>query len=269
MIDLHVHSNCSGDCSAPMLEVCQAAVQRGIKIIGFTDHVDYEPTDVCYGRFDYELYKSRITEAREAFEGVLDIRCGVEIDFVSKHRSKIEDLLDGKQFDFVLGSAHYVDGIILEDHDLYFPGKSARDAYTPFFDNVLATVETGWFDALAHLDLCKRNGVRYYGPFDWTPYREVIEQILLAVIRRGMALEINTSGLRQSPHDTYPSRDLLDLYFSLGGRSITVGSDAHKAEDVGSGIADALEVARQIGFDSVSTYIQRQCVVTPISAEPL
>lgn len=252
MIDYHVHSDCSGDCQAPMLEVCRAAIERGIEIIAFTDHIDYEPMDVCFGTFDHELYRSRIAEAREVFEGALDIRCGVEIDFVTKHRSKIEDFLDGKEFDFILGSAHYVDGIILEDHDLYFPGKTAHDAYMPYFENVLATVETGWFDALAHLDLCKRYGVRYYGPFDWSPHREAIERILRAVISRGMALEINTSGLRQSPHDTYPSRDILELYYSLGGRSVTIGSDAHKVEDVGSGIADANETARRIGLVQVT-----------------
>lgn len=252
MIDSHVHSNSSGDCQAPMLEVCQAAVDRGIKILTFTDHIDYEPTDVCFGTFDHELYRSRIAEARELFEGVLDIRCGVEIDFVTKHKSKIEDFLDGKEFDFILGSAHYVGGIILEDHELYFPGKTAHDAYTPYFQNVLATVEAGWFDALAHLDLCKRYGVRYYGPFDWNPHREIIEQILRAVIARGMALEINTSGLRQSPRDTYPSRSILELYHSLGGRSVTIGSDAHKVEDVGSGIADAAAMALQIGLVQVT-----------------
>ena len=164
----------------------------------------------------------------------------------------------------MLGATHYVDGVILEDHECYFPGKSADEAYTPYFDNALATVETGWFDTLAHLDLCKRYGVRYFGRLDWAPYRERIEQILSAVIARDMAIEINTSGLRQSPEDTYPCRTILELYFSLGGRLITVGSDSHKVPDVGAGIDTALQLAREVGFDSVATFSGRQRSLTSI-----
>ena len=264
MIDCHVHSDCSGDCSAPMLDMCAAAAERGLKIICFTEHIDFEPTDVCYAKFDHDLYKLRIDEARNAFDGVLDIRCGIEVDFVTRYQSEIGKLLGQTEFDYVLGASHYVDGVILEDHELYFPGKTAEEAYAPFFDNVLAAVETGWFDTLAHLDLCKRYGVRYHGPFDWSSYRGIIERILNAVISRGMSLEINTSGLRQSPEDTYPSRDLLRLYASLGGKLIALGSDAHKPEDVGAGIHAAIEVVRELGFTSASTYSARKRVDVPI-----
>lgn len=258
MIDCHIHSDCSGDCSAPMLEVCRAAVDRGVKVICFTEHIDFEPTDLCYGTFDYAHYKSRIAEARKAYAGVLDVRCGIEVDFSVRHRSQIQEFLADKEFDYVLGATHYVDGVILEDHEVYFPGKTAKEAYAPFFNNTLDTVETGWFDAIAHLDLCKRYGVRYLGPFDWEPYREEIERILNAVIERDMALEINTSGLRQLPQDTYPCRGILELYYSLGGRAITVGSDAHFARDAGRDVCYALSLAREIGFEHVCVFGSRE-----------
>lgn len=265
MVDCHVHSDCSGDCNAPMMEMCRAAIARGIKIICFTEHIDFEPTDSCFQQFDYDHYKRQIADAREAFDGVLDIRSAIEVDFQSKFRREIEDLLGQTEFDYVLGAAHYVNGTILEDHDRYFPGKTAEEAYTPYFENTLAAVETGWFDTLAHLDLCKRYGVRYYGPFDWTPYRDIVEQILTAVIRQGMTLETNTSGLRQSPEDTYPSRDLLQFYVSLGGKLITFGSDAHKPEHAGAGIETAVEMARNLGFAEISTYSARSRVAIPIT----
>ena len=264
MIDYHVHSRRSGDSDASMSDACAVAVRRGLREICFTEHVDFEPTDECYGAFDYNPYLQEIAQVRVEFDGKLVIRCGIEVDFQSKYRSQIRDFLDGKQFDYVIGAAHYVDGVILEDHENYFPGKTVDQAYAPYFDNTLDAVETGWFDSLAHVDLCKRYGVMYLGPFDWTRFRKPIEDILDAIIRRGMSLEINTSGLRQAPGETYPSGDILARYREMGGRNIVVGSDAHRAEDVGSGIEDALALARTIGFDTVDTFDNRRRKQTAI-----
>ncbi len=252
MIDSHVHSNCSGDCHTTMRDACLAAIERGITDLTFTDHVDFDPNDLCHGKYDYELQKRRIAEVQEEFADKLTIRRGVEIDFTLRFKADIEEFLKGKQFDFVLGAAHYVDGVILEEHESYFPGKAMHEAYAPYFETALAAAGSGLFDALAHVDLCKRYGVLYYGPFDWSPHREILEEILTLVIKQNMALEINTSGLRQAPGETYPGRSILELYHSLGGRIVTIGSDAHRAVDVGAGIEQAHRMATEIGLMQVS-----------------
>lgn len=257
MIDCHVHTRWSGDSSETIPNVCRAAIEKGLHEICFTEHVDFEPTDYSYGAFDYEICRREIDNARAEFSGRLNIGFGIEVDYQARFHSQIRDFLKGKEFDYILGSAHYVDGVILEDHSVYFPGKDAVSAYAPYFDNVLAAAETGWFDALAHLDICKRHGVRYLGPFDPTPFMDRIGTILQAVIKREMSLEINTSGLRQSPKETYPAIELLRLYRKLGGRHIVVGSDSHKACDVGAGIEAALQLATDVGFDSVNTFRAR------------
>ena len=257
MIDYHMHSRWSGDSSAEIIDICKAAVNKGLREICITEHLDFDPTDISYQALNYAECLKQIEQARNLFKDKLTIRFGTEVDYQDKFKEQIRRFLDDKPFDYIIGSAHYIDGILLENHDKYFPGKEEEEAYLPYFDNVLKTVETGWFDTLAHLDLCKRYGVRYYGPFGWARYEEQISEILCAVIERKMTLEINTSGLRQSPGDTYPTRNIMELYYSLGGRQITVGSDAHNEEDVGAGIEDALEMARAIGFESVDTYHNR------------
>ena len=258
MIDYHIHSDNSGDATGGVMTICRTAVDRGFTEICFTEHVDFEPADCCYGTFDYARYASEIESAREVFDGRLTVSLGVEVDYQDKFRPQIRDFLDGKRFDYVLGAAHYVDGIILEDHWRYFPGKTAEEAYSPYFDNTLGVVETGWFDALAHLDVCKRYGVGYFGAFDRGPHRERVDEILRAIVKQDMTLEVNASGLRQSPNDTYPGEDIVAQYYALGGRNITVGSDAHRVKDVGWGAAAALDVVRDAGFESVDTYHGRR-----------
>ncbi len=258
MIDYHLHSDNSGDAVDTVMAMCRAAVDRGLTDICFTEHIDFEPTDSCYGAFDHARYTSEVEFAREACRGKLTIALGIEVDYQEQYHSRIRDFLDGKTFDYVLGASHYVDGVILEDHERYFPGRTAEQAYAPYFDNTLAAVETGWFDALAHLDLCKRYGVRYLGPFDETPYRERLDEILRAVVRRNMSLEVNTSGLRQSPNDTYPGVRILARHYELGGRNIIVGSDAHKTGDVGAGLAEALQMVGEAGFESIDTFRRRR-----------
>ena len=258
MIDYHIHTERSGDGEGSIIEACESAVNAGLSEICITEHADFDPTDPCYVELDYKLYKDQVDAARAAFAGRLNIRFGVEVDFQEKHRSRICDFFDGKEFDYIIGSAHYVDGILLEDHERLYPGKEPKEVYDPYFENVLAVVETGWFDTLAHLDLCKRYGVRYFGAFDPKPHWQQITAILKAVIDKGMTLEVNTSGLRQSPQDTYPCKEIMEQYYIMGGRSIVVGSDAHIPNDIGAGISTALDMIRDIGFESVDTYDGRR-----------
>lgn len=258
MIDYHVHSSLSGDSAASVAAVCGAAAAAGLREISFTEHIDFEPTDPSYGAFDRDRFAEEVARARDRFGEALEIRMGVEVDFQEKHRPQIEAFLAAGDFDYVLGSAHYVDGIILENHAAYFGGRTPEQAYEPYFDSVLSAVETGWFDALAHVDVCKRYGVRYFGRFDWHPYKSRIDDVLRALIDRGMTLEVNSSGIRQSPGEPYPAGGILSRYRELGGRHVTVGSDAHRSEDVGAGIREALELIAQTGFDSVDTFVSRE-----------
>ena len=169
MIDCHMHSALSGDTETPFLDMCSAAINKGLTEICFTEHADFDPSDYNFGKFDYDRYKALIEQARELYSDRLSIFCGVEIDYQPKYEPQIRNFLRNKEFDYIIGSAHYVNGILLEEHERYFPGKTADEAYSPYFDNVLAAANAGCFDAIAHLDLCKRYGVRYFGRFDWSP----------------------------------------------------------------------------------------------------
>ena len=95
-------------------------------------------------------------------------------------------------------------------------------------------------------------------------FSEIIDEILLTLIKNKTALEINTAGLRQPIGITSPDESIVRRYKELGGKLITIGSDAHYAEHLGAGIEQGYELALKCGFDKVAVYQGRTPTLIPI-----
>jgi len=244
MLDYHVHSTCSGDGKASISQMCARAVELGISEIAFSEHLVYNPADICYGTFDLDRYRSEIHVARGKFAD-LTILTGIE--FCDPHVFP-DRLAECRTWglDIILGSVHWVgDAMISVDS---FAGLDVMETYHQYFDEVLKAAQTGGFDILAHFDLVKRFGARYVGPFRLQPFKGQVTAILEVMIERGIALELNTSGLRQPCAEMFPGRETLELYRSLGGELVTLGSDSHRVEQLGFGLAEGLALLRSLGF---------------------
>lgn len=254
MIDYHVHSIHSGDAPVSVREMCGRAAEIGITEIAFTEHLDFMPSDISFGALVFPKWMSDIQAARDEFAGRLTIRSGVEVDYQPQFHSKIEAFLSSYKVDYALVSAHYVDGIIMDDQERFFAQRTEQEAYSGYFDVALAAVESRLFDTFAHFDLCKRYGVLHYGPFKPELYQDQIEKVLKAIIRQNMALEINTSGLRQAPKEPYPSLEILKMYSKLGGWVVTIGSDSHNTKQLGQGLHEGLALAKEAGITEIARF---------------
>ena len=264
IMDLHVHSTCSVDGASTIEECALRAEGLGLAEVGFCEHVDLDPRDGSYGYFDPQRYQREMEAARAAVREVR-LRQGVEITYQSGLEAALEAWLAGHSWDYVVASVHLVDypdgwAIISEPGAMsaYFASHSQREAYSPYFAELLRAAQSGLGDVLGHLDLVKRYGVRQYGPLDPASFEEEIRQVLRAAAQRGLGLEINTSGLRQSPGEPYPALKVLRWFRELGGEVLTVGSDAHHADDLGAGIAEAQEMAREAGFRAMAAFEERR-----------
>jgi hypothetical protein len=111
--------------------------------------------------------------------------------------------------------------------------------------------------AECHLDLVQRYGVHHLKEFEFSRWYGQLRRILEGLIKREMALEINSSGLRQSPQSPYPSRAILKLFRELGGQLITLGSDAHQPVHLADGLEQCLELARNLGGFQVVSFQNR------------
>jgi histidinol-phosphatase (PHP family) len=266
VLDYHVHTTHSVDCNTPIEASCEAAIAAGVTEIAFTDHVDHEPSDYGFGFYRYDEYLASVERARERFGERLVILAGAEVDFNTRIASQVEDFLarhDG--FDFVIGSVHYGDGgeIIFPD---YFATRSIDDVFVPYYEQLHAAVESGWFDTIGHIDLPKRYAPLSAGDYDPLRYERHLRPVLRSLIERGISFEINTSGIRQAPKTSMPAGQVVALYTSMGGRLITTGSDSHVPDTIGAGLAQTLEMLQLCGITEVSSFRKRQRTQVPIAS---
>jgi histidinol-phosphatase (PHP family) len=203
---------------------------------------------------------------REEFGDHLTILAGAEVDFHTDTAEAVETFMGryGREYDFVIGSVHYgpAGRIIFPEE---FAGRTLDDVFLPYFDQVQAAVGTGWFNTIGHLDIPKRYAPRTHRTYDPLVYRERLQSIFALMIEKGVAFEINTSGLRQAPKTSMPGPAIVRWYADAGGRLITTGTDSHAAQTVGAGVAKTLDMLVLCGVDAVASFRKRSPRLVPIS----
>lgn len=264
MFDYHVHTTQSADCETPIFESCEAAIRAGITEIAFTDHIEYEPTDMCYGFYNYDVYMRDLERAREQYGDRLTILAGAEVGFNVRLMPEIEAFLQHHSFDFIIGSVHHSpDGVIIFPE--YFDERSMVEVMRVYLGQLQAAAETGWFDTIGHLDLPKRYAPYAAGVYDPLECETELRGLLQAIIENGISFEINTSGLRQGPKTSMPAGQIVRLYVEMGGELITLGSDSHVPGTIGAGFDRTLDMLELCGINSVSSFRQRTRTAVPIA----
>jgi histidinol-phosphatase (PHP family) len=264
--DYHIHTRFSSDGLVGMAEMCQAAVERGLTEIGFTEHLDFDPGDAHLPPYRVEAWWEEIECCRHMFRASLTIRAGIELSEPHRYPKTIQGVLERFPWDYTLGALHWVDSALIF-HETYFE-RSAERAYLDYFEELVRMAQTGGFDILAHLDVVKRYAVEHYGPYDPRRYEAEIREILRSCVARGIALEVNTCTLRRPIGDMSPDRIVIDWYRQAGGRWLTLGSDAHLSQDVGAGFDRAVATVQAAGFEHLARFERRQPSPLPLPAKP-
>jgi len=241
VVDYHVHSTHSADGKSSILEMCSRAVELEIAEIGFAEHMDFDPMDQGFGYFDYDRYSSDVEKARRLFRRRLVIRKGVEIDYQRRFEGEIREWIQGKRFDFVIGSVHYLGHEYISEKLLMNSGLER--IYRAYFAEVTKSIESGLFDVVGHLDIVRKyTDGKGLGPDD-SIYQEGMRTVLEKTAENKLYLEINSklSVLREGCTDTMPSKKAVEEYVEKGGRLVSVGSDAHSTGELGSGLGEILD----------------------------
>lgn len=254
----HIHTSFSCDCDSSMEEMCQTALKAGVAEIGFSDHFDLHAGDPCRGYLRPDAWWQAFRHCREVFEPQgLTLKAGVEVGEPHIFRAEVDDLLERYEWDFVLGSLHWVGADTIFDRD-FFHRHPPQEVYRLYFEEIATMCQVGQFDILAHLDVVKRIGYEAYGCYDVREWEAYVRPVLEYCADRGIALEVNTATLRRSVKETTPTRSVLCWYREMGGQYMTIGSDAHHPRDVVAGLDKAIEEVRSAGFTQLTRFTGRR-----------
>jgi histidinol-phosphatase (PHP family) len=248
----------------------EAANERGIAELGVSEHVYRfrqalevwsHPLWQTFARDDIDEYCSFVREQT-------DLRLGIEADFIPGGEDRMANLLEARDFDYVVGSVHFLrDGAVdMDDYSVWGSGRSAEDIWRRYFDAIAETARCGLFDIIAHPDL-----VKYWGTADEgrrTPegdLRRYYEPAVEGIAEAGVAVEVSTAGLRKPAGEIYPARSFLEMCVEAAV-PVALSSDAHKPEDVGCDYDRALELLAEVGVRELSVFEGRVRRLEPIGA---
>lgn len=258
MYDYHLHSHFSGDCQEKMEDIIKSAIAKGGKHICFTDHLDYDyPDTEIQFEFDPEGFESRFNELKEQYGDQIHIQKGIELGIQPHIIDQCEAFLEKFKPEFVLCSFHVAEKLDMYNGD-YYKGKTSEEAWDICLDEILLTLKSFKnYSVVGHLDILKRydDKVRTV-PFAY--YKDKMAAVLKQIIEDDRGIEVNMSGLRSELKETLPSRPIIELYYELGGKYITIGSDSHNKNDLYSHFYEVLEMLKSIGFESYTIYDQRK-----------
>jgi histidinol-phosphatase (PHP family) len=270
-LDTHLHTDLSPDSDVPIDAFARQAVELGIAEIAITDHVDFQPGAPAY---EHTTFAQRERVVREAAERWADrgvaIRFGVELTYERSWESAIRDHLAQNAYDFTIGSWHEPVASVYAPRRVaaWVAGRSLAEIVEPAFSEVLAAARSGLFDAIGHIDVVKRYLHPHVATAELAAAPELYEPILQAIVDGGSALEINTSGLRHPVGETYPPPAIVSMFRAMGGRAVTIGSDAHRERHFAWALGDGYDAATGAGFEALAFRRGGGRVSVPVLATP-
>jgi len=250
-IDLHNHTARCNHAEGTIDEYIQRAIELGIDIYGFSEHAPMDYDEKYRLPFcDMDAYVSDVLTAKEHYKNDIEILLGYEVDYLPGH---MDDRVLNADVDYLIGSVHFIDKWSFDNPEFIggWKNKDIDEIWQAYFEATEAMAKSGKFDIVGHLDLIK--------VFKFMPKQDVrllAKDVLHAIKKSGMVMEVNTSGLRKPVGEMYPSRAILEEAHALN-IPITFSSDAHAVEQIGAGYAQATTLAKEVGYTKAVTFQER------------
>jgi histidinol-phosphatase (PHP family) len=261
-VNYHVHTYLCDHATGSIDDYINAAIERGLKEIGFSDHapvllkfrkgISMEPEEV-------DFYLDEISTRQERYQNDIKIRLGFEVDFPLMETFNT-DLFSDSRIDFFIGSCHFMHEWPFDHADYIheFERRDLDEVYRSYYSIIESMADSGLFDIIGHFDIVKKFGHR--AKSDFSP---IIERIARKLSQKGTTVEINTSGMMKPVGEMYPSDDIIEILYR-NNVPVTIGADTHSPEHIDFMLDDALDKLRGAGYRKISGFKKRKRYDLPI-----
>lgn len=244
--DYHIHGEFSGDSKQNFDSLIQKAIDCNYEEIAITEHYDLTALELYrFGLLPLDIYYNRIQELRKKFPQII-IKFGLEIGEMHHSQKLIDQLFEFQKPDIIIGSIH----ILPDNSGVSLPTENviSDERIMTYYQENLKLVTSCQFDILGHLGIFRRFQKE---AFDDTKFLPIIKEIFKTIIKKEIALEVNYSPLRNPLNNVLPEPKHLKLYKELGGKLLTIGSDAHELIQFDDYYIKAVEIIKKIGFSKI------------------
>jgi histidinol-phosphatase (PHP family) len=242
-----------------------AAKQAGVDELGVSEHVYRFRQALDISR--HPFWEQQATDDLDSyceFVRTTPLRLGIEADFIAGAEDRVANLLERRDFDYVVGSVHQVDGGRMVDHagwDVWEGESDADRVWERYFGLLAEAARSGLFDILGHPDLVKMWGAER--PWPERDPRFHYEPAVEAIAEAGIAVEVSTAGLRKPVGEMYPSPELCEMCVDAGA-AFAISSDAHAPEQVGYEYRRATDMLRELGIGEICVFEGRRRRLEPL-----
>jgi histidinol-phosphatase (PHP family) len=273
LTDYHLHLRADGlgasaeehFTSANVERYREVAEERGVDELGVSEHVYRfrQALNVWQHPFwrkhaldDLETYCEFVRERT-------DLKLGIEADFVGGAEDRMASLLEDHDFDYVVGSVHFLrdESLDMEEYGIWKSTRGPEEIWRRYFQTLGEAARSGLFDILAHPDLVKVWGADRPRPEG--DLRRYYELAIDGIAESGVAVEVSTAGLRKNVRELYPAQPFLEMCVEAGA-PVALSSDAHRPQDVGADYEQALELLERVGVDELCVFERRARRLEPI-----
>jgi histidinol-phosphatase (PHP family) len=257
MIDYHTHTELCGHASGSTDDYVLEAIKKNLKEIGFSDHAPL-PEGLREGITmlpeETEKYIALIEDKKQKYKDKIEVKIGFEIDF------PVTDAFDRKylydvRLDYLIGSCHFLGDWAFDhpDNIKEFNKRDINKIYGEYYKIIGDLIQSGYFNIIGHFDLVKKFGHRAKADFT-----KIVENLALGIAeKKNLAVELNTAGIRKPVTEIYPSDGIIEIFYR-SNVPVTLGSDAHRPEEVGYMFNKAVEKIKKAGYRKISGFSKKQ-----------
>ncbi len=243
----------------------EAAEEQGIAELGVAEHLHRFTAALAV--WEHPVWREWARDDLDAYCGFVreetDLRLGIEADYIAGREDRMAALLDGRDWDYVVGSVHFLRDRSLDtdEYSIWGAGESVERVWRRYFETVAESARSGLYDIIAHPDLVKVWGAS--APRPEGDLRRYYEPAVEAFADAGVAVELSTAGWRKPVGEQYPSVPFLEMLVDAGC-PLALSSDAHVPDQLGFEYERALELLEKVGVTEIAVFERRERRMEPL-----